>query len=162
MFCQGPPSHRTLFVRSNYRMELPVQITYRNMEPSDAVTARIEAEAAKLDTFFDRITSCRVVVEAPHRHHKRGELFHVRIELGVPGTEIVVSHEPSPHAALSREEATAISKHTEVHPEHKDLYVAVRDAFVAVRRQLQDYVKRLRGEVKTHQQESQASARMSE
>lgn len=43
-------------MRQNGRMELPVQITYRNMEPSDAVTARIEAEAAKLDTFFDRIT----------------------------------------------------------------------------------------------------------
>lgn len=48
-------------------MELPVQITYRNMDPSDAVTARIETEAAKLDKFFPRITSCRVVVEVPHR-----------------------------------------------------------------------------------------------
>ena len=133
-------------------MQLPVQITYRNMEPSDAVTARIEAEAAKLGTFFDRITSCRVVVEAPHRHHKRGELFHVRIELGVPGTELVVSHEPTPRATLNREESAAMSKQIEVHPEHKDLYVVVRDAFDSARRQLQDYVKRLRGEVKTHRQ----------
>lgn len=53
-------------------MEPPIQITYRNMEPSDAVTARIESEAAKLDTFFERITSCRVIVEAPHLHHKWG------------------------------------------------------------------------------------------
>jgi ribosome-associated translation inhibitor RaiA len=133
-------------------MKLPVQITYRSMEPSDVVSARVEAEAAKLDTFFDRITSCRVVVEAPHRHHKRGELFHVRIELGVPGTELVVNHEPTPRATLSREESAARSKHIEVHPEHKDLYVAVRDAFGSARRQLQDYVKRLRGEVKTHRQ----------
>jgi ribosome-associated translation inhibitor RaiA len=132
------------------RMELPVQITYRNMEPSDAVTARIEAEAAKLNTFFDRITSCRVVVEAPHRHHKWGELFHIRIELGVPGTELVVSHEPTPRAALSRDDEAALRKHVEVHPEHKDVYVAVRDAFASARRRLQDYVKRLRGEVKLH------------
>ena len=131
-------------------MELPVQITYRNMEPSEAVTARIREEAAKLDTFFPRITSCRVVVEAPHRHHKWGELFHVRIELGVPGTELVVTHEPSPHAALARDEDAALKKHFEVHPQHKDIYVAVRDAFGSVRRQLQDYVKRLRGEVKAH------------
>jgi len=139
-------------VRSNFYMELPVQITYRNMESSETVTARIEAEAARLDTFFDRITSCRVVVEAPHRHHKRGELFHVRIELGVPGTELVISHEPAPHAALSREEEAGLRKHLEVQPEHKDLYVAIRDAFASARRQLQDYVKRLRGEVKTHPQ----------
>jgi len=131
-------------------MELPVQITYRNMQPSDAVTARVHEEAAKLDEFFPRITSCRVVVEAPHRHHKWGELFHVRIELGVPGTELVVSHEPSPRAALRHNEEVALRKHLEIHPEHKDVYVAVRDAFASARRQLQDYVKRLRGEMKTH------------
>ena len=60
-------------------MELPVQITYRNMERSEAVTARIKAEATKLSSFFDLITRCEVIVEAPHRHHKRGEVFHVRI-----------------------------------------------------------------------------------
>lgn len=128
----------------------PVQITYRNMEPSPAVTARIEEEAAKLDSFFDRITSCRVIVEAPHRHHKWGELFHVRIDLGVPGGELVVSHEPSARPAAGQEEEAALRKHIERHPEHKDVYVAVRDAFASGRRQLQDHVKRLRGEVKTH------------
>jgi len=133
-------------------MELPVQITYRNLEPSDAVTARVEAEAAKLDTFFDRITSCRVVVEAPHRHHKWGELFHVRIELGVPGAELVVSHEPTPRATLSHDEEGALKKHIEIHPEHKDVYVAIRDSFASARRRLQDYAKRLRGEVKAHPQ----------
>lgn len=133
-------------------MQLPVQITYRHMEPSDAVTARIEAEAAKLDTFFDRIKSCRVVVEAPHRHHKRGELFHVRIELGVPGADLVASHESSPRAALSHDEEVVLTKHIEAHPEHKDLYVAIRDAFASARRQVQDHVKRMRGEVKTHAQ----------
>lgn len=144
------PSHAVLTVADVIHMELPVQITYRNMEPSDAVTARIEAEAAKLDEFFPRITSCRVVVEAPHRHHKWGELFHVRIELGVPGKELVVSHEPSPHATLSHDDEAALRKHIEIHPEHKDVYVVVRDAFGSARRQLQDYVKRLRGEVKAH------------
>ena len=131
-------------------MELPIQITYRNMEPSPAVTARVEAEAAKLDKFFDRITSCRVVVEAPHRHHKWGELFHVRIELGVPGAELVVSHEPTPHSALSHDDEAALQKHFEIHPEHKDVYVAIRDAFGSARRQLQDHVKRMRGDVKSH------------
>lgn len=121
------------------------------MESSAGVTERIQEEAAKLDEFFPRITSCRVVVEAPHRHHKWGELFHVRIDIGVPGTELVVSHEPSVRAVLKHEdEAVAVRKHIERHPEHRDVFVAIRDAFASARRQLQDYAKRLRGEVKTH------------
>ena len=137
-------------MRTILPMELPTQITYRNMESSGAVTARIEEEAAKLDEFFPRITSCRVVVEAPHRHHKWGELFHVRIELGVPGKELVVSHEPSSRATFSHDDEAALKKHIEIHPEHRDVYVAIRDAFVSARRQMQDYAKRLRGDVKSH------------
>jgi ribosome-associated translation inhibitor RaiA len=129
-------------------MQSPVQITCRNMEHSDALTAHIHEEAAELDEFFPRITSCEVVVEAPGRHHKFGELFHVRINIGVPGREIIVSHEPSAHC---HEDEDAVKKHVELHPEHRDVYVAVRDAFGSARRQLQDYAKRLRGEVKTHE-----------
>ena len=129
------------------------------MEPTAAVTERIQEEAAKLDEFFPRITSCRVVVEAPHRHHKWGELFHVRIDIGVPGTELVVSHEPSVRAVLQHEdEAAAVRKHIDRHPEHRDVYVAIRDAFASARRQLQDYAKRLRGEVKTHAREERLEA----
>ena len=127
-----------------------MQIAFRHMEPSEAVTARIRKEVDKLHEFFPRITSCRVVVEAPHRHHKWGELFHVRIELGVPGNVIVVSNEPSSHAHLSHDEESALKKHIEIHPEHKDINVAIRDAFSSARRQLQDYVRRLRGDVKSH------------
>ena len=76
-------------------MILPVQTTFRNMDASAAVAARVQEEADKLDKYFDRITSCRVIVEAPHRHHRRGEPFHIRIELGVPGKELVVTHVPT-------------------------------------------------------------------
>ncbi len=138
-------------------MELPLQITYRNMDPSDAVTARIQDEMAKLEEFFPRITSSRVVVEAPHRHHKSGELYHIRIDLGVPGSELVVSHEPSPRKTLSHQEDAVWKKHFEIHPEHKDVYVAIRDAFASARRQLQDYVKRMRGEVKHHARAEQTA-----
>ena len=54
------------------------------MDAFPAVAAWVQEEAAKLDKYFDRITSCRVIVEAPHRHHRRGEPFQIRIELGVP------------------------------------------------------------------------------
>jgi hypothetical protein len=62
---------------------------------------------------------------------------------------------------LSREEAAGMSKHPEVHPVHKDVYVAAREAFVLARRQLQTYVKRLRGEVKTHHQDPRTGVRAS-
>jgi hypothetical protein len=62
-------------------MILPVQATFRNIDASAAVAARVQEEANKLDKYFDRITSCRVIVEAPHRHHRRGERFSfVRIQ----------------------------------------------------------------------------------
>jgi ribosome-associated translation inhibitor RaiA len=110
------------------------------MDTSAAVAARVQEEAAKLDRYFDRITSCRVIVEAPHRHHRRGEPFHIRIELGVPGKELVVTHVPT----LEHEEQGEWHKHLEVGSPHKDVYVAIRDAFKAMRRQLQDYVSCLR------------------
>ena len=114
-------------------MQLPLQIAFRNMEPSPAVEARVREKAAKLDQFYDRIMACRVVVEAPHRHHHKGKLYHIRIDLTVPDGELVVSHEhPQDHA-------------------HEDIYVAIRDAFDALQRQLEDYARRQRVDVKTHE-----------
>lgn len=131
-------------------MTLPVQITYRNMQPSPAVTERIRNEVAKLDRYFSRITSCRVMIEAPHRHHKWGELFHIRVELGVPRAELVIKHEPSAHAAQAREESAKWSKQLETNPRHKDIYAAIHDTFKDTRRCLADYVKKMRGDVKLH------------
>jgi len=121
------------------------------MDHSDAVVARVQEEAGKLDKYFDRITSCRVMIEAPHRHHRRGEAFHVRIELGVPGKELVVGHEPTLHAIAKHDDEAQRRKDLEIEAPHKDVYVALRDAFKAMRRQLQDYVHCLRQEVKTHE-----------
>ena len=66
-------------------MELPLQITFRHMDTSDAAAARIRERAAELERFFDRITSCRVVVECRHPRHQQGNLFQVRVHLNVPG-----------------------------------------------------------------------------
>lgn len=131
-------------------MILPLQITFRNTDVSEAVTSRIQDEANKLNKYFDRITSCRVMVEAPHRHHHRGDSFHIRIELGVTGKELVVMHEPNFHSTLKHEGHEHWCKHLEIESPHKDIYVAIRDSFKAMRRQLQDYVHCLRQEVKTH------------
>lgn len=113
-------------------MQLPLQITFRHMETSDAVGARIRERAEELARFFDRIISCRVVVECRHPHRQQGNLFRVRIDLKVPGREIVVGRD------------------FEAHHAHEDAHVAVRDAFDAARRLLEDYARDRRGEVKMH------------
>ena len=117
-------------------MRLPLQVTFRNMETSAAVEADIREKAAKLDQFCDQIMSCRVIVEALHKHHHQGNLFHVRIDMTVPDEELVVSRDPHKHHA------------------HEDAYVAVRDAFDAARRQLQDYNAKRQQHVKQHEPET--------
>lgn len=137
-------------------MNNPLQITFRHMEVSPAVEARIQGEVAALEHFFNRITSCRVVVEAPHRHHQRGRGFHINIDLHVPGKEIIVNHEPSLHSTLAKGEAAELEKHLETHPDHKDIFVSIRDAFAAARRQLEDYARVLRGDTKHHAGQAEA------
>jgi len=128
----------------------PVQTTFRNLRPSIAIEEQIGAEVAKLATFYDWITNCRVVVELPHKHHQSGRHYHIRIDLTVPGEELVVMHEPSRHSTLQRMEVAKGRKDLEVDAPHNDLYVAIRDAFAAARRRLQDYARRQRGAVKVH------------
>ena len=71
-------------------------------------------------------------VAAPHQHHRKGNHFEVRIELRVPGAELAVSNKPGDINA------------------HEDVYVAIRDSFDAMERQLEEWKRRLRGEVKLH------------
>jgi cold shock CspA family protein len=114
-------------------MQLPLQISFRHMEHSDAIEAVVREKAAALDTFAEHIMSCRVVVELAGKHHLHGNLYEVRIDLTLPGGEITVTREPSQHTA------------------YRDIQVALRDAFDSARRQLEDYVRRQRGDVKAHE-----------
>ncbi len=109
-------------------MQIPLQITIRDIEHSDVLDAHIRDKVKKLDEFFDRIISCRVVVELPHKHHHQGKQFNVRIDIGVPGSEIVVNRD-----------------------HHEDIYVALRDAFDIAKRQLEDYARKMRGDTKSHE-----------
>jgi cold shock CspA family protein/ribosome-associated translation inhibitor RaiA len=113
-------------------MQLPLQITFRHMVTSEAVAARIRERAEELERFFDRIVSCRVVVECRHPRHLQGNLFRVRIDLKVPGREIAVGRDPAGHHA------------------HQDVYVAIRDAFDTTRRLLEGYAREARGDGKLH------------
>lgn len=128
--------------------KFPLQVTFRNVEPLAAMELRIRSEAAKLETFYDRIMGCRVSVESPHRHHREGSPYHVRIDLTVPGGELVVKHEPSVRTRARRSGETAMKKHSEARDPHKNLRQAISGAFKAAGRRLQDYARRQRGDVK--------------
>lgn len=138
-------------------MEIPLKITFRNMAPSAALEDAIHEKAAKLDAFFDRIMSCRVIVESPHRHHHKGKAYQVRIDMTVPGGELVINRAPKRLKAktiIDPEAPTTLL--TELHEPskhaaHEDAYVAIRDAFNAAARKLQDYARRRSGAVKIHE-----------
>lgn len=131
-------------------MQIPLQITFRNMDSSAAVEARLREEAAKLETFYDRIMSCRIVVEMVRHHSQRGKVFNIRIDLTVPGSELVVKHEPSLHSTAKHTALERQTKALEIEGPYKDIFVAIRDAFKTARRQLQDYARKQSGEVKQH------------
>src|SRR3972149_4181306 len=68
-------------------MQLPLQITFRNMERLPEAEKWIGAETKKLEMFYNQIMSCRVAVEIPHGHHRKGRLYHIRIDLTLPGKD---------------------------------------------------------------------------
>lgn len=109
-------------------MQSPLQLSVRDCAINPRMEEAIREKARKLDRYCDKIVSCRVLIECPHRSQQKGSLFSVKINLAVPGEELVVGRE-----------------------QHPDLEVAVREAFDAARRQLQDYLQRQRGGVKTRE-----------
>jgi ribosome-associated translation inhibitor RaiA len=98
------------------------------MVPSSFVRERIRERADKLEHYCDRVTGCRVVVEAPHRHHHKGKLYAIAVEVTVPGTTLASCRNPG-----------------QCH-EHENIYIALRDSFDSIDRQVEDFARRRRGE----------------
>ncbi|HUL46672.1 MAG TPA: HPF/RaiA family ribosome-associated protein [Steroidobacteraceae bacterium] len=113
-------------------MIIPLQITFRHMDPSAALEARIRELAARLDRFSEHILRCRVVVEPLSHHSHQGALHDIRIDITLPDEEIAIRH-------------AHFGNHS-----HEDPYVALRDAFRAARRRLEDYERKRRLDIKSH------------
>lgn len=113
-------------------MILPLQITFRHMDPSPALEARIRDLASRFDKFSEHIVRCHVIIEPLSRHQHHGALYDFRIDITLPDEEI------------------AIRRASPVDRSHEDPYVALRDAFRAARRKLEDYERKRRGDVKSH------------
>lgn len=112
-------------------MTTSLEITFHGVEKSEAIEARIREKHAKLAEHHARITRCRVVVEAPHRKGHQGAVYHVKVEVSIPG-----------HAPI------VVGNERETNHAHEDVYVALRDAFAAARRRLDDVVARMAGAAK--------------
>lgn len=104
-------------------MQYDPQITFREIDPSPAIEARIREKIIELEKFHPRITGCSVVVRAPHRSGQKGRTYDIRIRLEIPGTELVISRDSGIDHA------------------HEDVYVAIRDSFSEARRRLEDQVR---------------------
>ena len=106
-------------------MQIPLQITARDISMTPTIEQRIRNKVNKLENFYARILGCRVLIESPHRSNHKGNLYNIRIRLTVPGGELVVKREPS-----------------------ENLHVALRDTFEAARRQLLAYSGKKRSSLK--------------
>lgn len=113
-------------------MQIPLTVSFRNMGHSDRIESEIQKRVEKLEELSQDIISCRVVVELPHKHHRQGNQYLVRIDLSLPEKEIIVNKESAGNA------------------EAEDFQALLRDAFDAAKRQLHDYNEKRRKKVKAH------------
>lgn len=111
-------------------MQIPVQVSFHGVDHSDAVVQRVHEKIAKLEQFCSDIISCRVAVEKLHKspvaETRKGEPFHVTIDVSVPGDTLIVKRDPKNG------------------DNHEDIGIALRDAFDAMERQVKTYVDRRR------------------
>jgi ribosome-associated translation inhibitor RaiA len=112
-------------------MTIPFNLHFQNVDRSPALEDTVRKYVDSISRFYDRITDCQVTIQAPHKHQAKGTRYKVVIKISVPGDTLVVSHEDESNAA------------------HEDCYVTVRDAFRSARRQLQDFARIQRNNVKS-------------
>lgn len=112
-------------------MTLPLEITWHELEPDRALEAAIRGRAVALERYGRHLLRCHVTIAVPHRRHRTGASYQVRIVLAVPNAELVAVN-------------------ADANPEYRNPRVAIRDAFDALQRELEDHLRTRRGEVKRH------------
>lgn len=114
-------------------VQVPIEIAFHNIPSIPWAEEEIRARIAKLEQIFDRLIACRVRVDQRANNSARNIPPVVRIELGVPGKDLIVSHEPD-------------------YLQHKfqtpDLRNAINEAFRIAEDQLAEYKRQLQGRTK--------------
>jgi len=114
-------------------MQVPLEVTYRDVPHTEAIEALVQEKVAKLERVCDHISSCHIAIEKVHDRPRSGSPYRVRIDLTVPpGHELIADQNPS--------EGT----------QYEPLEAVIRDAFEAAERQLKELTQRQRQQVKTH------------
>jgi ribosomal subunit interface protein len=108
-----------------------MQITYRDVEQTEAIEAHVRKRGHKLMNCGHPLVSCRVAIEAPHRHKLHGHHYRVRIDLTLPGAELIVHRSPDES------------------DQHENLYAAIDDAFDHALRRIHDHAHRLRSDLRS-------------
>lgn len=111
---------------------MPVSVTFQGLPSSTALHADIERHAQRLERFAPRLLACHVTVRHSEDRHHKGNRYLVHVRATLPGGEFEAG-------------CTSERDHS-----HEDPYVAVRDAFDSLRRQLEDFVRIRRGDIKSH------------
>lgn len=112
-------------------MDVPPEVAFRGLEPTDALKARILEGIEDLEEVYDRLVSCRVMVEDTTAARHSGKLYRVRLEISVPNQTVVVDRTPK--------QADDV----------RDVYQAVKHAFDIARRKLDELKHKQRRDVKT-------------
>ncbi len=110
-------------------MTIPLRISFHQMPSSSALEDHIREKVQSLEQLHPNLTRCNVTIEQPHHHKNQGNAFNVRIDLYVPGDEIVVNRDANAN---------------------EDPMVALCDAFEVARRQVVKHAQKKRGDVKRH------------
>jgi ribosomal subunit interface protein len=123
-----------LFYKGVFLMQVPVKITFHNVDASEALEARINEKIAKLEGRYSGLVGCQVVVESAHHHQTKGRLYSVLVDVTLPGGKLVAS------------------SHTGKNPEkHDKVFAAMNDAFMAVEKQLEKFKDLVRRDIKQHE-----------
>ena len=109
---------------------IDTKIQFLDFARSEAVESVIWEHIESLEKLNNQIMSCHVVISRPHRKQHQGRIFHIKLRMHLPGTEIIVDKDPGKNHA------------------HEDVYVAIRDAFWAARRKVEDFMRIRSGIVK--------------
>jgi len=114
-------------------MQLPLEISYRDVPKTDALDTLVREKVGKLEQVCDHINSCRIAIEQAHKQPNSGSPYRVRIDMTVPpGHELAVVENPG--------EGT----------QYQPVETVIRNAFESARRQLIELTERQRNEVKSH------------
>ncbi|WP_112661565.1 HPF/RaiA family ribosome-associated protein [Microvirga flavescens] len=124
-------------------MQVKAQVDFQGFKPSDQIRTLIDDNVGRLEEFYERITACRVVMKSPGERHKTGGLYEVNIHIVLPyGHEVAIEKTPPEDERFA------------------DPFFAIRDAFNRARRRLQDEVRDLRSEIKTHEEQPIGTVRL--